>query len=859
MFLDMADKMEKCAAGLIESAEELSEAAVTLYNDFYDQNAKRQLLDAGKDIMKLMVELLQLNDLYEVAILLKHIQTTETLFKSRNDPAFSFNDLSLLTRHISKLLDQRATRVYESKIKTMLDEASVGLGRCLIPFIEVSENLMISPTQNLKERKEAIVSEFSYQLDKAKKAVRLSAKSPFDLSMLDKDFDFDDFEEEIVSLNGINDGLASLAKAVEAGDEEDAESALRSVTKDILAQLDNAEEQALNCKDPYLKDRLLEAVKNLRNKFSSIMDAIENGTKSALLERNPALLNSLLEDLKSLNSQILSGPAKEQMLQRAANIQLLQSNLIKALKDGDVQESFAISRDIAEEVNTAADLGECVAENVKDDSYRKERLKTDVSILRDLPPELEDLIGKILNDPRAFPDLSDLLNRMRKALDDLINASMLTTPQEIMDVAVQIDKALADILLGFAEYENGNFSDLIPQVISIINMAKPQIEMVKGYAESLDPEVKKTIDIDLDALKAALANLVNASKAANASDGKDLDDILDKLKETVDNVRFANSKIVDSLIEPEEESKVLHGRTIASVEGIKEAVAKKDLKSVGFSLAELKDTSQKQQYLAKLLTYSTDDEDLKKRLLELSQQFEKDFVGEFLPLIKSAIKDPKGIAPLENELNHLDSSASQLVDLTLEASKLDELSKQKMIEEERRRKEEAEKLAKQRQLEEEALAGKDEIYKAGHKITQAVNLSPLDDDGSAVSLLVKAAEKIGLAMKELSELSKADSKKDVIERARSIANFVTEIQKLAARVADECSDKKLVQELKDAATVVKNFSIQLKIVCAVKGSSSENDDTANRSLINCAQGLCKNVVDCVNVARIAKLKKKLRE
>jgi hypothetical protein len=63
---------------------------------------------------------------------------------------------------------------------------------------------------------------------------------------------------------------------------------------------------------------------------------------------------------------------------------------------------------------------------------------------------------------------------------------------------------------------------------------------------------------------------------------------------------------------------------------------------------------------------------------------------------------------------------------------------------------------------------------------------------------------------------------------------------------------------RDAAKVATNYSIQLKIICAVKAGSPAEDPTAKKSLVLSAQGLAKSVIECVNISQIAKLKKKLR-
>lgn len=172
---------------------------------------------------------------------------------------------------------------------------------------------------------------------------------------------------------------------------------------------------------------------------------------------------------------------------------------------------------------------------------------------------------------------------------------------------------------------------------------------------------------------------------------------------------------------------------------------------------------------------------------------------------------------------------------------------------------EAAEAARRRKLEEEEMAGKNEIFKAAHKVAQAASSAEGDmpNDGSPTSMLVYTAGKMANVMKLLAELAETTDKAAAINKAREIAALTTELHKYANLAANECSDPKLAQELRNAANVAKNFSIQLKIVCAVKASSGD-DATAQKSLVTCAQSLCKNVVECVDIARVARLKKKMK-
>ena len=74
----MAKEMEECSDGIRQATADVTEGIDKLADDHRNQDAKQQILDAGKAIMKFMVRLLQLNDLYEVNLLLKQVRFLRT-------------------------------------------------------------------------------------------------------------------------------------------------------------------------------------------------------------------------------------------------------------------------------------------------------------------------------------------------------------------------------------------------------------------------------------------------------------------------------------------------------------------------------------------------------------------------------------------------------------------------------------------------------------------------------------------------------------------------------------------------------------------------------------------------------------
>lgn len=975
--------MQEACDGITEAGKDVVDAVAVLGKDEKSTEAKNRLLEAGKAILKHMVRLLQLNDLYEVTVILKQIQAVRQMLATRDNRNFSVSEFTLMSNYLSKILQERMKRCYDGNVKIMLEESAIDIGRASIPMLEVLQQFLDNPTQlNYKDRREMYAQSLTYALKKAHEATKLSAKSPFDLSMLERAQGMD-FDEDFVALSNANwdGGLDALQKAIKNGDEAELESALRALRKDILSQLDAAEEQANNIADPNLRDRLLDALARLRKQLDDMMDKLRSDAMKALKDRDPEAIKGALEQLRLLRAKALDGLAKDNLLQHAVNIDSLMRSLMDAAKAGDAKESKAIVGDIGDEIGHLDDLISTLASNVNDDASRRKRLEDGMVNMKKHLAALGYVTSQVLADPNnddLWKKLQDLMDRIRGVTNDLVNASLQTTPQELLSLAAAFDDALNKLLEAAKDARNNPEGVTIAAVNAIAKL-KPGLDLAAKYAESADPHTRAKIEEGIELARIEAAKLAAAAKemtaAAKNKDWSALDGAFDKLRDALNNLRKLNGGIVNAIIaDPEAEMNDLTEQMKAATSRLEKAIRDGDIKGAITALGDFQDAARKKIVLARILAADTDDEELRRRLIELSEQLERDLGMDLLGSVKQALRNPKdeearkaalakfnkaletsrtldklssAASPEEkftangkllvrtaelvklgvNDGNFADAAgflkslreqlarhrqlANQIGDacahdpsikkrLNEHVDRLDDIYKQIVVAtkaatsdpskkaevarlvaefqkvaaqsadearrakesaaaEKKRQEEEAAEAARRRKQEEEDLAGKNEIYRAAHKVTQAVNAADdLPQDGSPASMLVITAAKVAAAMKILSELSETDDKAANINKAREIAALTNDIHKYANLAASECSDPKLAQELRDSANVAKNFGIQLKIVCAVKASSGD-DATAQRSLITCAQGLCKNVVGCVDVARVAKLKKKLKE
>jgi len=81
----------------------------------------------------------------------------------------------------------------------------------------------------------------------------------------------------------------------------------------------------------------------------------------------------------------------------------------------------------------------------------------------------------------------------------------------------------------------------------------------------------------------------------------------------------------------------------------------------------------------------------------------------------------------------------------------------------------------------------------------------------------------------------------------------------AHRVAQSVNDTRLKTDLLEAALACDNFSVQLKIITAVRVATEgavASDSESTKSIRKCARGLANAIVKTVNAAEISQLSRK---
>ncbi|XP_013410992.1 vinculin-like [Lingula anatina] len=140
--------------------------------------------------------------------------------------------------------------------------------------------------------------------------------------------------------------------------------------------------------------------------------------------------------------------------------------------------------------------------------------------------------------------------------------------------------------------------------------------------------------------------------------------------------------------------------------------------------------------------------------------------------------------------------------------------------------------------------------------------------------IIAAAKRMAMLMAKLSQLVRGDggSKKELIATAKQISEASEEVTKLAKKLAQECTDKKMRTNLLQVCERIPTIGTQLKILSTVKATmlgaqepiaapdgseiacGSEEDQEATEMLVGNAQNLMQAVRETVRAAEAASIK-----
>jgi len=130
--------------------------------------------------------------------------------------------------------------------------------------------------------------------------------------------------------------------------------------------------------------------------------------------------------------------------------------------------------------------------------------------------------------------------------------------------------------------------------------------------------------------------------------------------------------------------------------------------------------------------------------------------------------------------------------------------------------------------------------------------SKLVVDKTSEGKIFAAMKDIAALMAKLADASKRGAKREIIELSRQICQITVSTLTQAMESAGTCTDQQLSDNMLTNAQAAKNFATQLKILCAVKASTSDDDPTVKAQLVKCAKNISQALTTLCKTAETVK-------
>jgi len=440
-------------------------------------------------------------------------------------------------------------------------------------------------------------------------------------------------------------------------------------------------------------------------------------------------------------------------------------------------------------------------------------------------------------------------------------------------LAINKDALFSQLANLYTSAQKGDSKAVSECLKDVVDSVQRRVELGRELTSQVkDPQLRKQILEASENLENCLPEMIIKSKDALQHPGDQ--ECLQKLQEVIDTMIEESSRITASKATKEsqkrrsilqpldddgirnnhdssiEEAVIIASQMRQYLDQFAQCVKQRDTKGTVESARIIKDLISKQIELGQKLAANCSDPELKKKILDACSTLDN-LAVELITIAKHLLQNPDD----QNAREKLD----QLIEKAKAASKVISDAAEKLRSQNMKLDDITENMRDRMDLfdkgysEYKADGTKDEIMIAAQSVNSVAQNAREPTIPSQKSLL-DIAKNIAVAMEQLSLAAQKGSKRDMILSARNIANMVHQIEEFSSDIASKCSDLILRKQLLGISQAPKNFSIQLKIICAVKDSNVEHDPMAEAQLVVCAQGLANSVIQTVKAAEIASIK-----
>jgi hypothetical protein len=374
---DMRDKMLATGSEVKQATADILQASETLAKDPFSKPGKKLLLKGAKNTMAHLVVLLQQADLYEVTRIIRacnRVSSKKAVVVSLppGESYFAAGAQELVTHTVdlAKAITKRIKEIDDFTLKRRFEDASTNLRTKIDVFLKAMANVMRSEPGAPQEA-QLLSADLDEIIEEVITVTKLSAKSPFDLSMIEGlDLKDDEDLQDLAML--VKNNLNRLQRAIDMGDGKEANGILNAVRKGLndLIALNRA--LAKNCEDPVLKARYDAAAAAAQKTLDEVIPTLADEIDKLLRQPNSTAawsrLNNLVDELsRATHGMVMasSAPNTEDLDLLVTNLTEPLQHLAEAVSRGDLRqmgkELEAVKQNIGQQYALAdylADHGE---------------------------------------------------------------------------------------------------------------------------------------------------------------------------------------------------------------------------------------------------------------------------------------------------------------------------------------------------------------------------------------------------------------------------------------------------------------------------------------------------------------------
>eukprot|EP01132_Coremiostelium_polycephalum_P009270 gene9270-11362_t len=659
-------------------------------------------------------------------------------------------------------------------------------------------------------------------------------------------------EEQInATAEALKKDLAQLSAALESGNQLEIAEAIKTFQSGEARQkLELLKAYASHIQDPVKKRAILAAIAELEKKLDETSRSVETLGEKPSAEKIKSL-KALVDSSRVSTDAVIqasTAPNEDRILSQAVKISETLDHISNSSKRGNKADVETNLKDLREEINDTVHLIKLASEATRDPN-KKVALNEVAEKLKTMSQPLSSAAinsAEKPNDAKLQSELSSLITETKSLLGKAIGNTTNDTNQLLENV---IYKASHDVNQLSTAIQSGD-QNSIGKAVNSLEDTEKRLNLVSSLvAESKDPKLKES----MQKLQTSIPALLSTGRSilTNPKDTQAQKSVQSQSQRAIEDL---SAVLAHSNSAPEE--KIISNSTAVNreVEGLVSSSKSGNAQSIQSYADTTHQKISEQSILARALAAQTSNPTRKQELLSQAQALE-----QTLPQLKEASnklsqnpQDKASAQKLETISSAVKAANQKLVSEAIN----EKMEKEKRVVEEKIRKdrEEAERLQKEK--EEREKAHQDEVMAAAQKIQERTK-DLVKDDTTSEGKLYSTAQDIAGLMKNLSIAATTNDKKGMIQCSKQLSEQVNVYLSQAKETAAKCTDPKLKEQIITAAQAARNFTVQLKIIAAVKAASEDDDVSSNKQqLVKCAKGLAKAVVQTINSVEVGSIRAK---